>query len=79
MLESPYTGSLCIEIDFHIKKPKQTRYGQFPPADLDNLVKSVLDAGNGILYKDDRQIVKIVAKKSWQVQGKIIIVMNEEE
>ncbi len=79
MLESPYTGSLCIEIDFHIKKPKTTRYGQFPPLDLDNLVKSVLDAGNGILYKDDRQIVKIVAKKSWQVAGKIIIVMHEEE
>ena len=32
-------------------------------ADLDNLTKTVLDAGNGILYHDDVQVVKITAMK----------------
>ena len=38
----------------HIKKP-----------DVDNLVKAVLDALNGIAYEDDAQIVSIVASKKY--------------
>lgn len=29
-------------------------------ADIDNLGKAVLDAGNGILWRDDRQVVRLV-------------------
>jgi|GEM_PF-509625 Holliday junction resolvase RusA-like endonuclease len=32
-------------------------------ADIDNLVKFVLDALNGLVYKDDRQVVKLVSYK----------------
>jgi|GEM_PF-849111 len=39
-------------IQHHIQKP-----------DLDNLVKFVLDCGNGILFNDDCQIVQLSAKK----------------
>jgi Holliday junction resolvase RusA-like endonuclease len=31
---------------------------EFPPADLDNLVKGVLDALAGIAYHNDRQVVR---------------------
>jgi Holliday junction resolvase RusA-like endonuclease len=31
--------------------------------DVDNLAKSVLDAINGVAYKDDNQIVDLVARK----------------
>ena len=32
-------------------------------ADLDNLLKLVLDAGNGIAWVDDRQITKLIGEK----------------
>lgn len=33
--------------------------------DIDNLVKTVADAGNGVIYEDDSQIVEVVASKYW--------------
>lgn len=30
--------------------------------DLDNMIKALLDAGNGVLWKDDRQVVGINAR-----------------
>ncbi len=41
-------------IQHHIQKP-----------DCDNLVKFVLDCGNGVLFDDDSQIVEISAKKQY--------------
>lgn len=34
-------------------------------ADLDNLIKFVLDALNGVMYIDDHQIVSIKARKEY--------------
>lgn len=45
--------------------------------DLDNLVKFVLDCGNGILWKDDAQICKLEAKKSYSNFPSTIIEFNE--
>lgn len=39
----------------------------FPDArrrDLDNVIKSVLDSGNGVLWDDDSQVVEIHARSS---------------
>lgn len=41
-------------------KIKFYTYGK---SDLDNLVKNILDAMNGILYKDDSQVLRIEAEK----------------
>lgn len=37
--------------------------------DADNLVKAAMDASNGILFKDDCQVVSITARKVWGAQG----------
>ncbi len=31
---------------------------------MDNLAKSCLDAGNGILYRDDRQVAELAVRKA---------------
>lgn len=36
-------------------------YGTGGRCDLDNLIKALSDSGNGILWKDDRQIIQIHA------------------
>lgn len=44
--------------------------------DLDNLVKAVLDAGNGFLWEDDRQVVSLAARfadAGPNVDGRIVI------
>lgn len=46
--------------------------------DLDNLIKNVLDRGNGVLWKDDKVIRSIQATKSWRHTGFIYLVVEYE-
>lgn len=50
----------------HTKKP-----------DVDNLIKSVLDALNGIAWEDDAQIVKVSATKEYSIEPYVCICINE--
>ncbi len=45
--------------------------------DIDNICKSVLDALNGIAYKDDSQITCLLAFKEYGIQAKTIIEIEE--
>ena len=62
MLEGP----LWVITYFYIKKPKITK-NEYPVTrpDLDNLQKSIWDAVNGIIWKDDSQIVMGAAEKRY--------------
>lgn len=42
-----------------------------PTTDLDNLAKSLLDAGNGLLYTDDRQAVQLFVRRRWCGLGEV--------
>ena len=55
-----YIGALRVSIDIYRKfeTPMNQGYG-----DMDNLVKSILDACTGILWKDDSQIVDLRVRK----------------
>lgn len=44
--------------------------------DLDNMVKSVTDGLNKIAYKDDRQIIRIVAEKKYSEVDQVIAVIE---
>lgn len=48
-----YTGDLATVMVFHLNSP----------ADVDNLIKTVHDALNGIAYGDDRQIKATAAER----------------
>lgn len=43
--------------------------------DIDNLVKAVTDALNGILWKDDSQIVSLSAEKRYGESGRITLLV----
>ena len=46
--------------------------------DLDNLLKWVGDTGQGILWKDDKQVVKLLSvEKIWAEKGSTIIYFEE--
>lgn len=70
----PFEGPIFININFHmpipssLSKKKQNELRLTPHVkkpDLDNLVKTVCDALNGYVWKDDSQIYTIIARKSY--------------
>lgn len=60
--EWPFKGRLLVQF---FVSDKQSRLNV---VDLDNLAKTVLDTFKGVVFKDDAQVVSLVASKEW-VQG----------
>lgn len=84
----PITGPVLVRIHVGMPIPKSTPKGnkalmlnrQLRPVtkpDIDNLAKSILDAINGIAYKDDNQIVDLLARK-YYAEVPFIRVMVED-
>lgn len=67
--DEPTKNPVKISMTFYLTKPKKIPK-DFPDTpqkrpDIDNLIKTVLDALNGLAYEDDKQIVKVSARKEW--------------
>lgn len=55
----PFDCPLKVKVKFYRKlKPTSKNFG-----DCDNLLKGLFDGMNGIVFKDDSQIVKAIAEK----------------
>lgn len=72
----PYENALCVDLTFYLgipsswakQKKLQAIQGQIRPIsrpDTDNLVKSVTDAINGLLWVDDAIITDLTARKRY--------------
>lgn len=65
------------------KKKKQElidgEFGFLYRPDADNVAKSILDALNGIVYKDDSQVANLLVFKQYGAENKIIVEMEELE
>jgi Holliday junction resolvase RusA-like endonuclease len=46
--------------------------------DLDNVAKVYLDAMNGIVYKDDVQVVKLRVTKRYDIEAHVDVLVREE-
>jgi len=58
----------CPKSDWRKRKPRPMRF-HTKQGDLDNIVKAVLDAGNGVLWHDDKQVASVNACKVIAEQG----------
>jgi Holliday junction resolvase RusA-like endonuclease len=45
--------------------------------DIDNIAKAFLDGMNGIVYKDDRQVVELHAKKTYSAIAAVEVLVKE--
>lgn len=73
----PFENALCVDLTFYMGIPsswsKEKRIkainGQIRPitrnGDIDNMVKAILDANNGLLWVDDCIITDISARKRY--------------
>lgn len=65
--KEPLTGALSVDVTFHLQRPKsvsaKTRPHPTVKPDTSNLVKTIEDAANALLWHDDAQIVKLTSRK----------------
>jgi Holliday junction resolvase RusA-like endonuclease len=62
------TGPLRLTLRFVLPRPKRPKFQQ--PAvrpDLDNFIKAIKDAFNGIVWSDDGQVTEITAGKYYDL------------
>lgn len=75
-----FDGPICLDVRFYFLKPKSApkkRQHHTVRPDLDNLLKLVSDACNGILWKDDAQICEIYIWKLYSEREGINIRVTE--
>ena len=74
----PMGGSIKVTINFNLKRPKSvTRQHPSVRPDIDNYLKSTLDAGNGVLWEDEGQIVSLRAQKRSASEDSIEILVEQ--
>lgn len=67
----PMPTPIAVDINFVFKSSKKKLFGSYKPtrSDIDNHIKMVLDAGNGVLWQDDSQVAVISATKTYGERG----------
>ncbi len=73
-LEGPVSVDLYIRCSIPVSTSKKRteaclQNAELPTKkpDIDNIIKAYLDAMNGIIYKDDTQVVRVSAKKVYSL------------
>lgn len=73
----PFENALCVDLSFYFgipsswtkKRKLEASVGQIRPivrnGDIDNMVKAILDACNGLLWVDDAIVTDISARKRY--------------
>lgn len=85
---NPSANEIYIKIDVEYAPPKSyskkkrqelidCKQGYMHKPDVDNIAKAVLDALNGIVWLDDKQVVGLLALKAYGKEDKINIEILE--
>ena len=87
----PYENALCVDLTFYLGIPSswskqkrvQASQGVIRPTskrlgDLDNIVKAILDANNGLLWVDDCIITDLSARKRYTADlARVVLKVTE--
>lgn len=77
---APLEGPLSATLTFVFASKKKLRVYKTTRPDIDNIQKACFDALNGLLFKDDSQIVSVTATK-WHAaadeQPHVLVTINE--
>lgn len=64
----PVEGPVRLSLVFDMPRPK-TPSNQYPRGDLDKYIRAALDAMTGVVYRDDSQVVRVLASKHYRADG----------
>lgn len=82
LLDVHITAEFAIPKSYSKKRVREITENHLRPVckpDLDNIQKVVLDALNGLAYRDDAQVVKISCEKKYAENGAERVVVNVSE
>lgn len=70
--EPVFTGKVYVEITCQFKQPKST-IREYPPYDVDNYAKSILDGitDHKGIWKDDDQVISLIITKEYNAKDQI--------
>lgn len=70
-------GPVFVDVRIEVLKGKKT--GDYPltKPDADNVIKLVLDAMNGVAYKDDAQVCSVTCEKFYSDRDSISITVGD--
>ena len=79
--DKPLEGPLVLVLTFYLVKPSSAKRRKYPHVrpDADNLLKACLDALNGLMWRDDAQIVDLIAQKWYGDPPRVEIIIQELE
>jgi Holliday junction resolvase RusA-like endonuclease len=88
--ELPMLGELSMDIIAWFEVPKSTSQkkraamlaGEIKPTkkpDIDNILKCICDAGNGVFYGDDTQIINVSAKKRYSEKPGVDVWISDNQ
>jgi Holliday junction resolvase RusA-like endonuclease len=68
-----------IPVSWSKRKQQEALSGQLIPGkpDLDNVAKAVLDALNGVVYVDDKQVIRLVIEKRFAFEPRVEVYAHE--
>ena len=66
-----FTGNISVELQFFLPDKRRK--------DWDNLAKNVMDAMNGIVYKDDSQVTMATIEKAYDKNEPGVYVLITED
>lgn len=72
-----HEGPMSIQLDFILTKAR-TSTRKYPRLDIDKLIRAVLDALTDHAYKDDSQVVSVIATKAFGPTSGVKISLREE-
>jgi len=61
----PDRQPVALSLEFIFKRTKYPPANQYPPIDLDKLLRTVFDALTGVIYADDKQVVYVKMTKRY--------------
>jgi len=56
---------VALSLEFIFKRTKHPPANQYPPIDLDKLLRTVFDALTGVIYADDKQVMYVEMTKRY--------------
>lgn len=75
----PFDGPVSVTLAFFFKRAEKSNFDYPVRGDLDNYVKATTDAANKILWRDDRQICELIARKCYAPKPAIFIQVKPME
>lgn len=69
----PYDKAVVVSVVFNVKRPKSTKL-EAPKPDVDNYLKSILDAMTAAeVWTDDKHVIQATVLKRWADEDSIAV------